>query len=140
MKTLNFEAVKVALKQDRTGYVLALSVHPDGIPEDLMRDFVGSRYQCVLVRVDGNEEPMNKAEEFSGDKAIRIAGMLSRDPDFWKYLYVKEEIFDEEADQAVEWVRATLHIQSRSELKTNREAQIRLDKIHRDYQEWKQEN
>jgi hypothetical protein len=35
---LQFEARKVALKQDRTGYVLTLSLHPDEIPVELLRD------------------------------------------------------------------------------------------------------
>jgi len=48
LKTLQFEAIKVALKQDKTGYVLTLCMHPDEIPEDLLRDFVGSRYQVVM--------------------------------------------------------------------------------------------
>ena len=38
---LQFEARKVALKQDRTGYVLTLSLHPDEIPEELLRDLLG---------------------------------------------------------------------------------------------------
>ena len=96
MKTLQFEAVKVALKQDKTGYVLTLSMHPDEIPEELLRDFVGARYQCVLVRLNGDEQPMDKAEEFAGDRAIRIAGLICRYHKFWKYLYAKEQIFDED--------------------------------------------
>jgi hypothetical protein len=31
MDALQFEAVKVALKQDRTGFVLTLNIHPDEI-------------------------------------------------------------------------------------------------------------
>ena len=50
MKTSQFEAVKVAIKQDKTGYVLTLSIHPDEIPEEVMRDFVGARYQVVALR------------------------------------------------------------------------------------------
>lgn len=38
MKTSHFEGVKVALKQDRTGYVLTLSIHPDDLPEEILRD------------------------------------------------------------------------------------------------------
>ena len=140
MKTLQFEAVKVALKQDKTGYVLTLSLHPDMIPEDLLRDYVGARYQCVLVRLDGNEQPMNKAEEFAGDRAVRIAGLLGRDPIFWKYLYDQEQIFDESGEEAVEYIRNYLNLESRSELKTNREAQILLDKLYREYQAWIQKN
>ena len=36
-----------ALKQDKTGFVLTLNMHPDEIPEELLRDFVGARYQVV---------------------------------------------------------------------------------------------
>jgi len=136
LKTLQFEAVKVALKQDKTGYVLTLCMHPDEIPEDLLRDFVGARYQCVLVRLDGNEKPMAKEEEFAGDRAIRIAGLLCRDPKFWKYLYSQEQIFDEDAEQATEWVRTYLDIPSRADLKTNAQAQKLLDKLHREYSAW----
>jgi hypothetical protein len=140
LNTLQFEAIKVALKQDKSGYVLTLSMHPDEIPEQLLRDFVGARYQVVMVRLDGNEQPMDKQEEFNGDRAVRIAGLLCRDPDFWKYLYSEERIFDEDSEQATEWVRQYLNVPSRSDLKTNREAQILLDKLHREYTQWKQKN
>lgn len=140
MKTLQFEAVKVALKQDKTGYVLTLSLHPDEIPEELLRDFVGARYQCVLVRFNDNEQPMDKAEEFSGDRAIRLAGILSRDTNFWKYLHADDRIFVEDMEEATEWLRSYLNIPSRSDLKTNREAQILLDRLFREYQEWTQKN
>jgi hypothetical protein len=140
MKTLQFEGVKVALKQDKTGYVLTLSMHPDDIPEELLRDFVGSRYQVVMVRLIGNEEPMDRQEEYQGDRAVRIAGILCKDPKFWKYLYSEEQIFDEDMEDATEWVRNYLNVPSRSDLKTNREAQILLDRLHREYQEWTQKN
>jgi len=51
MDTLQFEAVKVALKQNKDGYVLTLNVHPDEVPDSLLRDFVGARYQVVMVRL-----------------------------------------------------------------------------------------
>jgi transposase len=140
MKTLNFEGVKVALKQDRTGYVLTLSMHPDDIPEELLRDFVGSRYQVVMVRLDQNDQPLDRQEEYQGDRAVRIAGILCKDPKFWKYLYSEEQIFDEDMEDATEWVRNYLNVPSRSDLKTNREAQILLDRLHREYQEWTQKN
>jgi hypothetical protein len=54
---LQFEARKVALKQDRTGFVLTLALHPDEIPEELLRDFVGARYACALVRFQDDENP-----------------------------------------------------------------------------------
>ena len=138
MKTTNFEAVKVALKQDKTGYVLTLSLHPDEIPEELLRDYVGARYQVVMVRLNGSEQPMDRQEEFEGDRAIRIAGLLCRDPKFWKFLFDDSQIFEEDEESCTEWMREYLNVQSRSELKTNAEARNRLDKIHREYKAWAQ--
>ena len=86
METIQFEAIKVALKQDKSGYVLTLNVHPDEAPDALLRDFVGARYQVVMVRLNGNEEPMDRQEEFERARAMGIAGMLCRDPLFWKFV------------------------------------------------------
>lgn len=140
MKTIQFEGVKVALKQDKTGYVLTLSMHPEDIPEDLLRDFVGARYQVVMVRLNGHEEPMDRQNEFDGDRAIRIAGLLCRDPSFWEYLYEDTQILEATEKQATDWLRDYLNIPSRSELKTNPEARKLLDKIHKDYNAWKPKN
>ena len=41
---IQFEAIKTGLKQSKDGYMLSLAVHPDELHNDLMRDFVGSRY------------------------------------------------------------------------------------------------
>lgn len=43
METLQFEAVKMALKQNKDGYVLTMNVHPDEVPDALLRDFGGGR-------------------------------------------------------------------------------------------------
>jgi hypothetical protein len=138
MKTTNFEAVKVALKQDKTGYVLTLSLHPDEIPEELLRDYVGARYQVVMVRLNGSEQPMDRKEEFEGDRSIRIAGLLCRDPKFWKFLFDDSQIFEEDEESCTDWLRDYLNVQSRSELKTNEDARKRLDKIYKEYKEWAQ--
>jgi hypothetical protein len=50
----SFEAVKVALKQDKTGYILTLNIHPDDLDEAVLRDFVGARYGVAMVRIDGS--------------------------------------------------------------------------------------
>lgn len=136
MKTIQFEGVKVALKQDKTGYVLTLSMHPDDIPEDLLRDFVGARYQVVMVRLDSNEKPMDPQEEFAGDRALRIAGMLCRDPKFWEFLYSRSDISTKDYESATQWLRFYLELESRSQLKTNYVAQTQLDKLYREYILW----
>jgi hypothetical protein len=140
MKTLQFEGVKVALKQDKTGYVLTLSLHPDDIPEELLRDFVGARYQVVMVRLNGHEEPMDRQNEFEGDRAIRIAGLLCRDEKFWNYLYEDNQILEAKEKEATDWLRDYLNIPSRSELKTNPQARLLLDQLHKEYSAWNQKN
>jgi hypothetical protein len=140
MKTLQFEGVKVALKQDKTGYVLTLSLHPDDIPEELLRDFVGARYQVVMVRINGHEEPMDRQNEFEGDRAIRIAGLLCRDEKFWNYLYEDNQILNAKEKEATDWLRDYLNIPSRSELKTNPQARLLLDQLHKEYSAWNPKN
>lgn len=140
MKTLQFEAVKIALKQDKTGYVLTLNMHPDEIPEELLRDFVGARYQVVMVRLGGEEQPLDRQEEFEGSSAVRTAGLLCRDPKFWAYLYSTGNIFEDNEGAATDWLREEIGVQTRSELKVNAAARIRLDAIYKDFMEWKSEN
>jgi hypothetical protein len=140
METIQFEGVKVALKQDKTGYVLTLSMHPDDAPETLLRDFVGARYQVVMVRLDNHETPIDRQEEFASDRAVRISGMLCRDPKFWEYLFSLGEISTKDYENATQWLRFHLDLESRSQLKTNVEAQNKLDALYRDYMVWKQKN
>lgn len=137
MKTLQFEAVKIAMKQDRSGIVLTLNIHPDEVPESLMRDFVGARYQVVMVRLNGEDKPMNRDHEYSRDP-VRTAGILCRDKQFAQYLFEKEEIFEKKEADVIEWLKGEIGIESRTELK---ESQIKANKfwsINEEFQLWKQ--
>ena len=140
MKTINFEAIKLALKQNKDGYVLTLGVHPDDLHDDLIRDFIGSRYQVVMVRLNQDEQPMDREAELGGAKAVRIAGMLCRDPRFWEYLHQDLQIIDPSEEEATEWLRTYLNVQSRSDIKTNLEAQSLLDKVHKEFKQWSSVN
>lgn len=136
MKTSNFEGVKVAMKQDRTGYILTLSIHPDEVPEEILRDFVGARYAVVMVRINGQEQPMNREQENPKD-LVRLAGVLCRDPFFHKFLIEMGNIIESTEEEAVEWLRYELGIGSRSELKTNLEAAKQFHFIQQEFQAWK---
>lgn len=138
--TMQFEALKVALKQDKTGYVLTLSMHPDEIPETLLRDFVGARYQVVMVRLNDHDQPMQRQQEFLGDKAVQLAAILSKDPSFWEYLNDDGQIIDPTEEEATDWLREYLGVKSRSELKMNDKARGRLEEINRSYMAWKQKS
>lgn len=137
IKTSQFEAVKIALKQDKTGYILTLNVHPDDLCEDILRDFVGARYQVVMVRLNGEERPINREIEYSRD-AVRTAGILCRDPNFALYLLDIGQIFEMNETTVVAWLKEELEIQSRAELKENQQAANKLQFILKEYQLWKQ--
>ena len=137
MNTSQFECVKLSMNQNRTGYVLSLAVHPDDVPEEILRDFVGSRYQVVMVRLNDDQLPINR--NIFKDP-IKTAGILCKDPMFHKFLLEHGNIFDPSEEEAVNWLRETLQILSRSELKDNKEAATKLFAIHEDYITWKHQN
>ena len=114
---LQFEARKVALKQDRTGYVLTLSLHPDEIPEELLRDFVGARYGCALVRIQDDESPTPYSNR------VQTAGMLCRDIEFQEFMGCGSESATATA------LCVACGIESRTELNGNEEAQMAFDAL-----------
>ena len=136
MNTLNFEAIKIALKQNKDGFILTLSVHPDDIPQDLMRDFVGAHYQVVMVRLNGDNLPMDRDKEFEADKAVKLSAILCKEERFWEFLNDLGEIFECNEKEATAWLRTFLNIKSRSEIKTNPEARQKLEKLNKEYNAW----
>ena len=129
---LQFEARKVALKQDRTGFILTLSIHPDEIPVELMRDFVGARYACALVRIQDDESPTVY------DNHVQKAGMLCRQHEFQQFLVEIGLSLRRHEDSAANAVCAYCRIESRSELNGNKEAQERFKTLIQQYESWNQ--
>lgn len=125
---MQFEARKVALKQDKTGYILTLSLHPDEIPEELMRDFVGARYGCALVRIQDDETPRTYTNR------VQKAGILCRDESFQRFAGVSSE------EDAASAICLRCSIASRAELNGNREAQDEFDSMLHEYEEWSLNN
>jgi hypothetical protein len=137
VETIQFEAIKTALKQTKDGYSLSLAVHPDELPDSLMRDFVGARYMVVMVRIGENEQPIVRAQEYPGDTAVKVAGMLCRDPEFWQWLYEKEWLLEKNEKACIEAVSGILGIESRKELKTNEGARESLNNVKRSFDVWR---
>ena len=131
-----FEAVKVALKQDRTGYILTLNIHPEDLDERILRDFVGARYQVVMVRLNGDERPMNREAELGIDP-VKLAGILSRDKDFHAYLVDIGHIFEVNEKEATDWLRSYLKVKSRTELRENPSAAHKLNQLNEEFKQWK---
>jgi hypothetical protein len=136
---IQFEAIKTALKQSKEGYILTLAIHPDEISDDLMRDFIGSRYVVVMVRLGDNEMPMEREDQFPGDMAVKIAGMLCRDKEFWAWLHRKEWLFEQNEAACTDWLCSYLDIESRKELKTNESARNLFNRLRESFEHWRKE-
>lgn len=127
----------MAMKQDKTGYILTLSVHPDEVPNEIMRDFVGARYQVVMVRLNEQGEPIDRN---AFRDPVKAAGILCRDPMFAKYLFNDGQIEVQDKNQATEWLKSECFIFSRAELRDNKLACSRLWQIEEEYNKWKTGN
>jgi hypothetical protein len=136
MQTSQFEAIKLAIKQDKEGYVLNLRMHPDDVPEEILRDFVGARYQVVMVRLADDNSPMER--NHSSSALVSLAGMLCRNTQFGEFLIDTGNIFDNSEESITKWMKDELQIQSRKELATNKEAALCLKQINEEFQKWKQ--
>jgi hypothetical protein len=124
MSAMQFECRKVALKQDRTGFVLTMSIHPDEIPEELLRDFVGSRYGVAMVRIQDDESATPYHNR------VQKAGMLCREPRFQNFLLANSE------SETAEMLCRRCGIESRSELNGNKQAQDEFDSLIKTYEQW----
>ena len=122
---LQFEARKVALKQDRTGFVLTLAIHPDEVPEELLRDFVGSRYACAVVRI------MDDESATPYQNRTKKAGMLCREERFQEFLECSDE------SSAADELCKRLGIESRTELHGNTVAKNLFDDLVKEYESWR---
>lgn len=134
---IQFEGVKMGLRQSKDGYVLNLAVHPDDLPEDLMRDFVGSRYMVVMVRIGDDEQPLDRDASFPGDNAVKMAGMICRDKEFWEWVFNVAAVEVGSEEECREWLCDYLNIEARRELKTSPEARDLFNKLVKGFNAWR---
>jgi hypothetical protein len=125
--TLQFEALKVAMKQDATGFILTLRLHPDEVPEELLRDFVGSRYMVAAVRINDAEDPK------PSNNRTQRAGMLCKNGIFQQWL-IDQGLAEEGGEAgATNALYEICGISSRTELNGNKSAQEKFDRLVKEY-------
>jgi hypothetical protein len=127
---LQFEARKVALKQDRTGFVLTLAIHPDEIADELLRDFVGARYMCVMVRLNDDESPLQY------DNRVQRAGMLCRQYYFQKFMFDAHGSTAIDETSCTDALHSACEINSRTELNGSNHAKALFDALVKEFEAW----
>lgn len=130
---LHFESIKMALKQDATGFVLTLRIHPDELPEELFRDFCGARYMVAMARINDDETPVSYRNR------TKEAGILCKNKSFWEYLSseIGEEVSSEPS--AIKVLYSICAINSRVELNNNPKAKKAFDNMMEEYNGWSRE-
>ena len=63
VSSINFEAVKTSMMQDKNGTNIRLTIHPNDVPEALHKDWVGSRYMIVMVKLNDDGTPDERKED-----------------------------------------------------------------------------
>ena len=119
------------MKQDRTGFVLTLSLHPDEAPEELLRDFVGARYMCVLARINDDETQIDYKNR------VTIAGMICRSHSFQEFLGAVYSNKNLSEDETAGLLCSLCKIESRTELNGNDAAKQIFDGLLIEFEEWK---
>ena len=135
MNTLQFEGRKIAMRQDKSGFILTLGIHPDELPEELIRDFVGSRYGVALVKIQDDEtvQPVNNR--------VKKSAILCRFRGFQEWL---DEIGHRgqcergasAEERAIAHIYEVCEISSRTELNGNQRAKDKFDEMERAYELW----
>lgn len=133
---IHCEVVKISLSQSKDGYKLVLALHPDEVPESLLRSLVGTRYMMALVEIlhDESIKDLSAPKEIDeGSEAVRYSALLCKDETFQRWMYKKGFARAPDEDSAANALRVVLGIESRSELRTNEAARKEFNSLVEEY-------
>ena len=134
---LNFEAVKVSFKQDKNGYALTLSVHPNDVPSALAQHLIGQRYIVALVAIGDDGQPMTTVEQQTGLQRVKQAALHCKDKAFQKWMYEMGHAPDESEETASEALRVIVGVKSRADIANDIMAQQRLQRMLENFRKWR---
>lgn len=137
-RAFNFEALKAGYAQTKGGHSLRFIIPTNDLPKEVAEAEIGTRFMVALVVMPDTPE---EYEEYSGKRAVQLAGILCKDPSFqiWFGKSVDKNIYkDYDVGGSLEWpvadaLRAYLRVGSRSELMSNKRA---TDKFYELYQQY----
>ena len=143
------EALKISLRQEADGIIVAFRIHPDDLPTDLLRARINSRFALAFQQISDDEKPvpahpiMKAVEKKKKQNAnVMRAGMACGEVKFQHFLkqqYPKEwkDSVGRASDRASVVLRKAINLGSRRELATNVEALHLFDLLMGRYEMWK---
>ena len=119
---ITLEVKKDALAQRQSGdWSLRLTIAAVHFDQRIATAAMGTRYQCVLVEIDDDEQPVDhvlkEREQWNELGVVKQAALRCKDPVFWSYLREMtsyQDVNDEQGAAAV--VRDICGVASRSHL------------------------
>lgn len=130
---LQFEGKKISMVHTkRDGHVLRLAINPADAPEELFRDPVDQRYLVVMVKLGAEtDEPQPVNQE--GQKALNIFNALAKSEEFQMWLF-RQGVLDEfGVEPTIQVLKGMIGIESRKELKTNKDSRAKLFAVRDDF-------
>ena len=131
---IHFEAVKIAMNQDKNGLILKLAIHPSDAPQDLVVAPVGSRYMIAAVLLNEQDEPTRGPKKREADTVISQAGAMCRNDRFQAWLAEIGVALEATEQSAIEGIRDFCGIVSRSEFSTNENARNKFMELRRQFE------
>ena len=132
---ISFEAVKISMNHTEDGFVFKFAVHPDDVPDELVRDFNGSRYGVAMVRINDDEQPEGAFVQREIERLKSSCGALCRNEKFQRWILRNTDL-DMNEENAVWVLKQQLGIESRSEFGTNQHARQSFIQMREEFQVW----
>lgn len=138
-----FEAIKVSCRQDKDGWKLTLAIHPEDIPDALIRTWVGKRYQVAMVELDDQDQPVKRPsraktdtlDKSDVDDMVLYAVMLCKEPLFQMWMVNHNYASEVSEAGAIKGMYSALMITSRAEIKENQDVRSKFLQLSKQYRQ-----
>lgn len=127
---IQVEVVKVAMIQDKSGYIMRIALHPNDDIGPLISAPVGARFVAAFVEVDERQQPVVRK---STNTQVMQAGMLVQQPAFRDWMHSRGYASGTDEDSCLAGLYALLGISSRAQLADSEEASNKWDRIYREF-------
>lgn len=134
---IDFEATKVAFKQDKNGFTLTLGIHPNDVKTAMAQHPIGQRYMVAIVAIGDDDQPLTTVQQQTGMQRVRQAALLAKDKLFQKYMFELGYAPEESEDAAAEALRVQVGVKSRADIAQDESAQKRLQGLFDNFRKWR---
>jgi len=139
---IHSEATTVSMNQNKEGMALRLNIHPNDCPQELLSDWVGTRYMVAMVRLTDDDRPDTREDQREIERMITSAGMLCRNEDFYQFMFERSlcDFATEQEEmekECVKGLKKVCGIKSRADLRSDVSARKMFEYVREEFKQWK---